>query len=193
MVRSSLPVLADGEIQVRALRRSDESEWLALRVATRAWLRPWEATAPTGPDSTLSYAAWVRSERKAWRQRTAFAAAIVVEGRVVGRVTVGGIRWGAERGGSIGYWISPDYAGRGIVPRAVRLLAEYAFAQGLHRLEIAVRPENAASLRVVQKLGFREEGARARYLFIDGDWRDHRVFALTVDEPRRGVMARLPG
>lgn len=112
---------------------------------------------------------------------------------MVGRVTVGGIRWGAERGGSIGYWISPDYAGRGIVPRAVRLIAEYAFAQGLHRLEIAVRPENAASLRVVEKLGFREEGARSRYLFIDGDWRDHRVFALTVDEPRRGVMAGLPG
>jgi ribosomal-protein-alanine N-acetyltransferase len=185
----ALPVLRDGEIELRPLRRSDENAWLDLRAQSRAWLQPWEASAPNGTTATVTFAAWARSERKAWRQRTSFAAVMVVDGALVGRVSVGGIRWGAERGGSVGYWISPKYAGRGIVPRAVRLLCEYAFAEGLHRLEIAVRPENAASLRVVEKLGFREEGGRLRYLYIDGDWRDHRVFALTADEPRRGLMA----
>lgn len=189
----ALPELSDADILVRPLRRSDESAWLALRAESRAWLQPWEATAPTGPGATVTFAAWARSERKAWRQRTGFAAVIVVGGALVGRVSVGGIRWGAERGGSVGYWISPSYAGRGIVPRAVRLMCEYAFDQGLHRLEIAVRPENFASLRVAEKLGFREEGGRLRYLYIDGGWRDHRVFALTEDEPRRGLMAQPRG
>ncbi len=104
---------------------------------------------------------------------------------MVGRVSIGGIRWGAERGGSIGYWIAEDWAGRGLIPRAVALMSAYAFTQGLHRLEIAIRPENEASLRVVAKVGFRDEGLRRSYLYIDGDWRDHRVFAMTESERGR--------
>ncbi len=60
---------------------------------------------------------------------------------------------------------------------------------GLHRLEIAIRPENAASLRVVAKLGLREEGLRERFLHIQGDWRDHRTFAVTA----RGGAGRAAG
>ncbi len=106
---------------------------------------------------------------------------IVVDGELVGRATIGGIRLGAERGGSIGYWIAQSHARRGITTRAVRLLIDYGFAHGLHRLEIAVRPENVASLALVDKLDFREEGLRRSYLYIDGDWRDHRIFARTAD------------
>ena len=61
---------------------------------------------------------------------------------------------------------------------------------GLHRIEINIRPENAASLRVVEKLGFRFEGMRLRYLHIDGDWRDHSTYALCADEVPGGVLAR---
>jgi ribosomal-protein-alanine N-acetyltransferase len=61
---------------------------------------------------------------------------------------------------------------------------------GLHRIEIAIRPENAPSLRVVEKLGFREIGYAPRYLHIDGDWRDHRLFALTVEECTGGLLRR---
>ena len=60
----------------------------------------------------------------------------------------------------------------------------------LHRIEIAIRPENAASLRVVEKLGFRPEGVRPRYLHIDGDWRDHLVFALNAEEAGEGLVRR---
>jgi len=61
---------------------------------------------------------------------------------------------------------------------------------GLHRMEICIRPENAASLRVVQKLGFRYEGLRRRYIHIDGDWRDHYAFSLTREDVPQGVLAR---
>lgn len=181
----ALPTLRDADVVVRPLRRSDESAWLALRRDNRAWLTPWEATAPPGPaQPSVSFASFARAERKAWRKRTTYAAVVEVGGQIVGRVSVGGIRWGAERGGSIGYWIAQSHAGKGVTPRAVTLIAQYAFAQGLHRLEIAVRPENAASLRVVEKLGYRDEGLRRSYLYIDGAWRDHRVFALTAEEAR---------
>ena len=79
------------------------------------------------------------------------------------------------------------------MPRGVALAADYCWqVLQLHRVEIAIRPENAPSLRVVEKLGFREEGLRPRFLHIDGDWRDHRVFALNREEvPAGGLIGRL--
>jgi ribosomal-protein-alanine N-acetyltransferase len=61
----------------------------------------------------------------------------------------------------------------------------------MHRIEINIRPENAPSLRVVEKLGFRNEGLRPRLLHIDGDWRDHQCFALNAEEVPGGLLARL--
>src|SRR5690606_2651665 len=66
-------------------------------------------------------------------------------------------------------------------------------ALGLHRLELAIRPENVASLAVAEKLSMREEGLRPAFLHINGDWRDHRIFALTAEdlaEDGRGATFR---
>ncbi len=76
-----------------------------------------------------------------------------------------------------------------MTPTAVALVTDHAFLEcGLHRVEINIRPENTASLRVVQKLGFRDEGVRERFLHIDGGWRDHRTFALTTEDVPNGIM-----
>jgi [ribosomal protein S5]-alanine N-acetyltransferase len=62
----------------------------------------------------------------------------------------------------------------------------------LHRVEVDIRPENAASLRVVEKLGLRREGYYERYLDIDGGWRDHVGFAITIEElAGRSLLTRL--
>ena len=88
-----------------------------------------------------------------------------------------------------GYWIDERVAGRGIVPTAVALATDYCFSGlGLHRMEINIRPENAASLRVVEKLGFRDEGIRERYMHIDGKWCDHRTFALVAEDVPFGLL-----
>jgi ribosomal-protein-alanine N-acetyltransferase len=60
----------------------------------------------------------------------------------------------------------------------------------LHRVEVNIRPENRASLRVAHKLGFRPEGVRKNYLHIDGAWRDHATFAVTVEDAPQGLMPR---
>jgi ribosomal-protein-alanine N-acetyltransferase len=88
--------------------------------------------------------------------------------------------------------VSERYAGRGITPTSVALATDICFTElRLHRMEICIRPENKASLRVVAKLGFRYEGLRRRYIHIDGDWRDHYAFALTRDEVgAEGVLGR---
>ena len=92
---------------------------------------------------------------------------------------------------TLGYWVDQARAGRGIVPTAVALATDHCFsALGLHRMEINIRPENGPSLRVVEKLGFRDEGLRLRYLHIDGEWADHRSFALTAEEVPEGLLNR---
>jgi ribosomal-protein-alanine N-acetyltransferase len=110
--------------------------------------------------------------------------------RLVGQLTVSSIVYGAFRSCTVGYWIDAAVAGRNITPISVALAADYCFFDlRLHRVEINIRPENGPSLRVVEKLGFRPEGMRPRYLHIDGDWRDHLSFALTAEEVPRGVLA----
>ncbi|WP_296664559.1 GNAT family protein [Demequina sp.] len=180
-------VLDGGPVRLRPLRPSDESAWARLRADNRDWLRPWEASAPPEADAeAMSFRSFVRVERRQRRDLEALPLAIEVGGELVGRVAVAGIQWGAQRSGSLGYWIAESHAGRGHVTRAAAMLADHAFRAGLHRIEIAIRPENIGSRRIAEKLGFTEEGIRRSYLYIDGDWRDHVVFARTQGEPRIG-------
>jgi [ribosomal protein S5]-alanine N-acetyltransferase len=114
---------------------------------------------------------------------------VTYDGRLAGQLTVAGITLGSLRSANLGYWIDRRLAGRGVMPTAVALVTDHCFtAVGLHRVEVNIRPENRASLRVVEKLGFRDEGIRQRLLHIDGAWRDHRAFALTVEEVPGGLL-----
>ncbi|WP_344659526.1 GNAT family protein [Catenulispora subtropica] len=124
------------------------------------------------------------------RPRRAVHAAKPVH-RLAGQLTVSSITWGSLRSANIGYWVDEACAGRGITPTAVALAVDHCFGPaGLHRVEVCIRPENAASLRVVHKLGFRPEGLRRAYLHIDGAWRDHESFALTTEDVPEGLLAR---
>jgi [ribosomal protein S5]-alanine N-acetyltransferase len=133
----------------------------------------------------------VRLRREA-RAGTCLPFVVTYEDQLVGQLTVGGIAWGSFRSAHVGYWIDSAVAGRGIMPTALALAVDHCFRTvGLHRIEINIRPENSASLRVVEKLGFRDEGLRRSFLHIDGAWRDHRSFALTADElPAGGLVGR---
>jgi ribosomal-protein-alanine N-acetyltransferase len=117
--------------------------------------------------------------------------AVTLDGELVGQLTVSGIAWGSLRSAHAGYWVDRRVAGRGVIPTALALAVDHCFfSVGLHRIEINIRPENAPSLRVAHKLGFRPEGLRPRYLHIDGAWRDHASFALTVEDVPGGLLAR---
>jgi [ribosomal protein S5]-alanine N-acetyltransferase len=110
---------------------------------------------------------------------------------MVGQLTVSSITWGSARWAQMGYWVDEGHAGRGIIPTAVAMACDHCFrALALHRIEIAIRPENVASLRVVEKLGFSRIGLARRYLHINGMWRDHELFALTVEDVPGGVLNR---
>jgi ribosomal-protein-alanine N-acetyltransferase len=185
--------LSDGAVGLRPIRLRDARQWREVRSRNSAWLRPWEATSPVPVSDPLpTYAAMVRHLRREAKDGRSMPFVVTYEGRLVGQLTVGAIVWGSLRTAFIGYWVDERVAGRGVMPTAVALATDHCLRTvGLHRIEINIRPENTASLRVVEKLGFRDEGLRRRYLHIDGDWRDHRTFALCADElPTGGLTAR---
>ena len=183
--------LSDADIGLRPIRQRDRSDWRAVRARNQQWLRPWDATSPIGAsDMPPTFGHMVRVLTAEARAGHLMPFVVTYQQRLVGQLTVGGITWGSLRSAHIGYWVDREVAGRGIIPTAVALASDHLFAIGLHRVEINIRPENAASLRVVEKLGFRSEGLRPRFLHIDGAWRDHLSFALTAEEVGDGLLAR---
>ncbi len=188
--------LAEGDVLLRGLRYRDAGAWRDLRTRNIAWLKPWEGTLPLNADRAAevpgSFAQMVRRQRQEAREGRSLPWALVVDGNLAGQVTVGGISYGSLRGGYIGYWIDQRYAGRGVMPTAVAMACDYCFdVVQLHRIEISIRPENVASRRVVEKLGFRKEGLSPSYLHIDGAWRDHLRFAVIAGEFPEGILGRL--
>ncbi|HZG05249.1 MAG TPA: GNAT family protein [Streptomyces sp.] len=188
--------LTDGDVTLRPIRLRDHRAWREVNQRNRDWLRPWEATVPPAlpghlPPRRPTYRQMVRHLRAEAQAGRMLPFVIDYQGRLAGQLTVAGITWGSMCSGHIGYWIDREVAGRGVMPTAVALAVDHCFhTVGLHRIEVCIRPENGPSRRVVEKLGFREEGVRPRYLHIDGAWRDHLVYALTTEDVPEGLLNR---
>lgn len=184
--------LRSGRVGLRPIGFGDGRAWKEVRARNAEWLKPWEATVPPGDVSApKDFRGLVRDLRRQARESRALPFSLTVDDDFAGQLTVTNIVGGSARFASMGYWIDMRYAGQGIVPTAVAMACDHCLLEmGLHRIEIAIRPENVASLRVVEKLGIREVGYAPRYLHIDGDWRDHRLFAVTVEECPGGLLRR---
>ncbi len=179
-----------GPIELRLVRAKDARPLQHELLANRSWLQPWEATVPYGSvsfDMRLS----IRRLLQQYRDGSGYPFVMEYDGEIAGQLNVWGIARGSLSSATIGYWVGERFAGRDITPTCVALATDVCFRElGLHRMEICIRPENKASLRVVEKLGFRYEGLRRRFIHIAGDWRDHYAFALVREEVPGGVLER---
>jgi len=178
--------LTAGPILLRPPRLLDARAWSEVRLRNERWLDKWEPTSPYTWAERNSPGSWPhlhRALRRAARRGTMIPTMLIYGSTFAGQLNVSNIVHGAQRSCTIGYWIDARLAGRGVVPAALALLIDHCLSEGgMHRVEIDIRPENTASLRVVEKLGLRREGYYERYLDIDGAWRDHVAFAITAEE-----------
>jgi ribosomal-protein-alanine N-acetyltransferase len=185
-----IPTLTSGSVGIRPIRLRDARAVERELVEGRSWMREWEATSPRGSIGFDTRGS-IRALQQNARNGQGLPFVIEVDGELAGQLNVTSISYGSLSSATIGYWIAERFAGRNATPTAVALATDHCFqALGLHRMEICIRPENAKSLRVVQKLGFRYEGLKRRYIHINGDWRDHFCFALVAEEVPRGVLRR---
>ncbi len=178
--------MAAGTVRLRAVRMRDAAQWSRIRLTDRNHLEPWEPTTDASWEGRQSISSWpavcsgLRAEARRGRM---LPFAIELDGQFVGQLTIGNVTHGALRSAWIGYWVASSSTGGGVATGALALGVDHCFgAVKLHRLEATVRPENAASRRVLAKVGFREEGLLRRYLDVDGAWRDHLLVAITVEE-----------
>jgi ribosomal-protein-alanine N-acetyltransferase len=182
----ALTVMGD-KVTLRLPQMSDFEDWAALREASRAFLVPWE---PTWPADDLSRPSFRRRlKRYAEDQRNDLAYPYFIfrneDENLVGGLTINNIRRGVAQAGSLGYWMGAAYARQGYMTAAVRALVPFAFSTlKLHRLEAACIPENAASVRLLERTGFVREGYAREYLCINGIWQDHLLYAQVRPEER---------
>jgi [ribosomal protein S5]-alanine N-acetyltransferase len=187
--------VAAGQVALRPVRLRDGSAWSRLRLRDEDYLRAWEPDAEGAWAERFTTMAWpvmCSGLRASARRGQALPFTITLDRQFAGQLTLGNVVRGSLRSAWVGYWVESGAAGGGVATGAVALAVDHAFGPvGLHRIEATVRPENVASLRVLAKLGFRDEGLLQRYLEVDGAWRDHRLLAMTRDEVGAGLVPRL--
>ncbi len=185
-----------GVVELRPVRLRDGAAWSRIRLRDEEHLAPWEPMLPGRWEHRNAVTEWPGrwgALRSMGRAGQALPFSLLVDGEFAGQVVVGNVVREPLLSAYVGYWVGAHVAGGGVATAAVALAVDHCFSRvGLHRIEATVRPENARSLRVLAKLGFREEGLLRRYLEVDGDWRDHVVLAVTEEDVLPdGLVARL--
>lgn len=179
-----------------------ESERLILRTGTvrdageitryfernRAFLMPYEPIQPPAFYTKPVQKELINHDAKERESGTALRLWIFLKeepNRVIGSVRFSSVIRGAFQSCFLGYRLDQSLERNGYMTEALGVAIPYAFRQlSLHRIEANVMPRNIASRRVVEKLGFREEGLARKYLKINGTWEDHLHYAMTIEEWR---------
>jgi len=181
--------LERGKTALRPFARGDLDALLALRLSNRDFMAAYEADRSDAFFSRAGQAREIALDTEAWTAGAGFAFAIIdrlsTVDRLIGRIALSNVVRGPWQNATLGYWVDLAANGRGHATDAVHLLCRFAFEHaGLHRVQPAIMPRNARSRRVVEKVGFRQEGTAERYLRIAGVWEDHDIYALTREEWR---------
>lgn len=175
---------ADGsQVYVRPLEQTDAEALLELRLRNADFLRPWE---PQG---------WVELSLEAQQAQIAYMVESAdldrsyhfgifrLDNALVGTITLSNVARGAWQNATLGYFVDEAHNGKGFATEAITLTVGLAFSElGLHRVQAGVMPRNPASIRALEKAGFRREGVSLHYLKINGVWEDHVMFALTQED-----------
>ena len=185
------PAIHGEGVYLRAPQMGDFPAWASLREESRAFLTPWE---PTWPMDDLPRASFRRSIRRYIqdiREDSAYPFFIfrTDDNDFLGGITLSNVRRGVTQSASLGYWIGESHAKQGLMSTAVSAVVPFVFDQlRLHRLEAACLPSNAASIRLLEKVGFTREGFSRRYLRINGLWQDHFLYAMLTEDPRPAAL-----
>lgn len=168
-------------VYLRPPRHGDYRGWAELREQSRLFLTPWEPRWPADGTGRLAYRRRLNALAAEWRADEGYGFFIFrnVDDVLLGGINLSQVRRGVAQTASLGYWIGAPHARQGHMTDALTALLPYAFRQlGLHRVEAACLPGNAASKRLLTKVGFREEGVARQFLKINDRWQDHVLFGL---------------
>ncbi len=183
------PLLRTQNLMLRAPQANDFAAWATLRMESRGFLTPWE---PVWNEDDLTRTSFRLRVKRAAREIAADEAysLFILDARtetLLGGLTLGLVRRGVAQACTLGYWMGQRHAGKGHMSEAVRGALHFAFSElALHRVEAACLPNNEPSRRLLERVGFQQEGLARAYLRINGSWADHLLYAALASD-------RLPG
>lgn len=172
-------------VALRSPVLDDWRQWAELRAKSREFLVPWEPTWPRDALTRSLYRRRIKQYAEEWRQGIGYSFFLVARDSdaLMGGLSFSNVRRGVAQAASLGYWIGLPYANKGYMSEAIGVALNFAFEElDLHRVEAACLPHNGPSKAVLRRNGFQEEGFAKGYLKIDGDWRDHLLFAINKED-----------
>lgn len=179
------PILMQDGVELRVPEMADYENWAALRLESRAFLVPWEPAWPQDDLTRTAFRSRVKRYMRDIESDSAYPFFVfrAQDERFIGAITLSNVRRGVAQAGSVGYWTGSPYIRQGYMTAALSALMPFAYGHlHLHRVEAACLPVNLASIRLLTKCGFRQEGLARRYLKINGRWEDHLLFARLADD-----------
>jgi ribosomal-protein-alanine N-acetyltransferase len=186
--------LIKGEgLYLRHGQMRDYEQWRWVREISRDFLTPWEPTWAADDLTRGAFRSRLRRHEDEINRDTAHSFFIfrARDDVLMGGLTLGQVRRGVAQCATLGYWMGKPHAGKGHMAKAVRAAAGFAFdTLRLHRLEAACLPHNAASMRLLEGVGFTREGYVRSYLRINGVWQDHVLYGLLENDPVRPSQPR---
>lgn len=155
--------------------QSDESFFLAATQKSQPLHHPW-IKSPTTHDEFLLYIKNFQqpNQKSYWLMNS--------DKNLVGVFNISEIVRGQFQSAYLGFYAMTDFAGQGLMSVGLKKILEQLFTElNLHRVEANIQPDNLCSIYLVQKNGFQKEGYSPRYLKINGEWRDHERWAITLE------------
>lgn len=184
------PTLRTPRLSLTILAAADRDDFVRAWAESAAHFAPWTPALPPGWTWADLFAGQLERARTGLADGTQYRfVARDRAGALVGFFALSEVVRGAFWNAYASWSVVLPHLRRGYATEGARALLDFAFAPapeglGLHRVQANVIPENVASVGVVEKLGFREEGLARGYLRIAGRWQDHRMFAKLAEEHR---------
>lgn len=180
---SALPTLHTPRLLLRAPSAEMAPAVLDFYQRNAAHFAPWDPPPPANFYDPEAVATRLQGGAEAFEAGSTYRYWMALPdepGRLLGQCQVSQVSRGVFQNAMLGYSLDERAQGRGLMHEALTALVAEMFGPRvwLHRLQAAYRPENLRSARVLERLGFVDEGLSRDYLFIDGRWRDHRLTAL---------------
>lgn len=171
----------DDEIEIRMFEESEAETVFALVDRNREYLRQWLiwVDRSDSPEVTRQF---IRDSKLHYENKESLSAGIWLNGELVGATGVVGYEW-HNRMLEIGYWLSADHQGKGIMTRAVTALIDDAFDNlGMNRVEIHCATGNLPSRAIPERLGFKRDGVMREAGLLNGQFVDKVIYSMLASE-----------
>jgi len=177
--------LSGSRVFMRPPAIGDYEAWIDVRARNEERLRPFEPVWAQSWREEETFHRRLERQSRYWAQgmHCSFLIFKEADSALIGGMNINNICRGAAQYGSLGYWIDSAHEGQGYMAEALALTLKYAFEDlGLHRVNAASLLHNERSRKLLVTAGFRHEGEARKYLEINGEWQDHILYGLCIED-----------